>query len=412
MPNSIKYSLSAQTLALKYGNFWIGTNDVGKGPSSVSEYWNGITPPTGGYTIYLNKATQGPSIYVAANDNELIFLTNKIGSQYFTTVDQCLSWYLTQSDKMVINGDYTIKTTGLTLMVDAGLRPSYPTTGNTWYDLSAGFTGTNPTLQNGATFSSLAGGCIVFDGINDYCSTSLSKTFTSMTIQVWFYGDARHQTRYCGLVGQRFGGGVTSLFLNGNSSGWIGYNWNDMPLAYEWYPGFIPNYWGWHFVSLSVSPTVATIFYNGSTSSNSISHAPTVISQLDIGRENKDDRWLNGAISSVYIYDRALSNAEVLENYNATLGRYSSFPQIPYYRVWENCTIFVVYLASGGFTVGNTVYTNGNFTTKLGSRIFTQADLGSIGENDYTYTGIVTNSLGVITQINYPMLGCYVPPSC
>jgi hypothetical protein len=29
MPNSIKYSVSAQTLALKKGNFWIGTGDVG-----------------------------------------------------------------------------------------------------------------------------------------------------------------------------------------------------------------------------------------------------------------------------------------------------------------------------------------------------------------------------------------------
>jgi hypothetical protein len=184
-----------------------------------------------------------------------------------------------------------------------------------------------------------------------------------------------------------------------------------MPLAYQWGSSFIPNYWGWHFVSLSVSPTVATIFYNGSTSSNSISHAPTVISQLDIGRENIADRWLIGAISSVYIYDRALSNAEVLENYNATLGRYSSFPQIPYYRVWERCTIFVVYLASGGFTVGNTVYTNGLLTAVFSNRTFTVVNLYSVSDVDYTYTGNVTNSLGVITAINQPIIGClYIDP--
>ena len=59
MPNSIKYSTSAQTLALKKGNYWIGTGDVGKGPTSTTDYYNGISP-SGGYTIYLNKASGGP----------------------------------------------------------------------------------------------------------------------------------------------------------------------------------------------------------------------------------------------------------------------------------------------------------------------------------------------------------------
>ena len=78
MPNSIKYSASAQTLALKKGNYWIGTGDVGKGPTSTTDYYNGITPPSGGYTIYLNKASGGPSIYTAANDTQLVSLTNTI----------------------------------------------------------------------------------------------------------------------------------------------------------------------------------------------------------------------------------------------------------------------------------------------------------------------------------------------
>jgi hypothetical protein len=41
MPNAIKYNVSAETLALKKGNFWIGTGDVGKGPiSSTGFYYN------------------------------------------------------------------------------------------------------------------------------------------------------------------------------------------------------------------------------------------------------------------------------------------------------------------------------------------------------------------------------------
>jgi hypothetical protein len=43
MPNAIKYNTSAETLALKKGNFYIGTGDVGKGPTSSTGFYNGLT---------------------------------------------------------------------------------------------------------------------------------------------------------------------------------------------------------------------------------------------------------------------------------------------------------------------------------------------------------------------------------
>jgi hypothetical protein len=61
MPNAIKYNVSAETLALKKGNFWIGTGDVGKGPTSSTGYYNGITPPSGGYKYYKITATSTTS---------------------------------------------------------------------------------------------------------------------------------------------------------------------------------------------------------------------------------------------------------------------------------------------------------------------------------------------------------------
>ena len=78
MANAIKYNLSAETLALKKGNFWIGTGDVGKGPTSSTGFYNGLEPPSGGFTIYLNKASGGPSIYTVSNEAQLTALTNSI----------------------------------------------------------------------------------------------------------------------------------------------------------------------------------------------------------------------------------------------------------------------------------------------------------------------------------------------
>ena len=106
MPNAFKYSLTNQTLALKKGNFYIGTGDVGKGPTSSTGYYNGITPPAGGYTIYLNKESGGPSIYTVTSDAQLIGLTNSIAGTSYTTANECLVYYAGQTDKMIFNIDY------------------------------------------------------------------------------------------------------------------------------------------------------------------------------------------------------------------------------------------------------------------------------------------------------------------
>ena len=59
MPNAIKYNVSAETLALKKGNFWIGTGDVGKGPTSSTGYYNGSTPPC----VQSLTTSEGPYTY-------------------------------------------------------------------------------------------------------------------------------------------------------------------------------------------------------------------------------------------------------------------------------------------------------------------------------------------------------------
>jgi hypothetical protein len=58
MPNAIKYSTTGDTLSLKKGNIFFGVGDVGKGPSSATTYYNGVTPSAGGYTIYSYNASQ------------------------------------------------------------------------------------------------------------------------------------------------------------------------------------------------------------------------------------------------------------------------------------------------------------------------------------------------------------------
>ena len=204
MPNLIKYSTSPQTLALKKGNYWIGTGDVEKGPTSTTDYWNGITPPAGGYTVYLNKASGGPSIYCPENGSQLISLTNGLAGQTFATAAAAIDWYNGQTDKMVFNIDYpAIPTNGLSVTLDAGFTPSYPTTGTTWYDVSS--SGKNGTLANGPTYSSSDGGSIVFDGTDDVCNFPVN-TFNS--------GSPQSGTYYFRIKYPTYSGAVQTILFN------------------------------------------------------------------------------------------------------------------------------------------------------------------------------------------------------
>ena len=184
MPNSIKFNESAETLALKRGNFYIGTGDVGKGPTSTTGYYNGITPPSGGYTIYLNKASQGPSIYTVGSDAGLISLTNRIAGANYTTATQCFEYFLSQSDKMCFNMDYEgIVTNGLILDLDLGFVPSYPKTGSTISDVSP--SANNGTIFSNPTYSSNDGGILTFNGTSQGGYTSNINWAGSFSIGMW-----------------------------------------------------------------------------------------------------------------------------------------------------------------------------------------------------------------------------------
>jgi len=118
MSNPIKYSTGSETQALKKGNLYFGTGDVGKGPTSSTGYYNGYSPSSGGYMIYLYKsgAPGDLSYFSAANDTQLISFTNNLASTSFTSATQCLNYFNTQTDKMVFNIDYPpIVTSGLVL---------------------------------------------------------------------------------------------------------------------------------------------------------------------------------------------------------------------------------------------------------------------------------------------------------
>jgi hypothetical protein len=213
-----------------------------------------------------------------------------------------------------------INDSSLVLYLDAANNRSYVSGSTNWTDISKG--ANTVTLVNGPTFNTSKGGNIVFDGADDYCSTNLVKTFTNMTIQAWFYKNGASPSVYSGLVADRSATVATGLLINRSGGEDLAYNWNNDAATYNWSSGLILNNNAWNFLSLTVTPTLATGFLNGASATNSVSHSPTSITNLAIGKDYVTERLVRGSIGLVFIYDKALSAAEVLQNYNTTKIRY------------------------------------------------------------------------------------------
>lgn len=104
--NHIKIGSSTK-LSLSKGNLTVGVKGTTEyGPTSQSGFYNGITPPVGGYTIYVEKASQGPSIHVPANNTECMYYLKKYGAPD-GTIDDMLTWALTQNTILVLKGELT-----------------------------------------------------------------------------------------------------------------------------------------------------------------------------------------------------------------------------------------------------------------------------------------------------------------
>jgi len=212
-----------------------------------------------------------------------------------------------------------IVTSGLVLNLDAGDAASYPGSGTTWTDLSGN--GNNGTLTNmdGTNFDSANGGSLEFNGSNEFVpigSTGFPTSNSAGTLSAW----ARTNTITGGFVFiVSYGGAGTSLarFLGiANSTFLFGGYANDITAS-----GVPLNTW---FNMAGVyTGTNALMYVNGVLVSGPTAKSwNTSSGNANIGRQTNGNEYWNGNISQVSIYNRALTAAEVTQNYNALKSRY------------------------------------------------------------------------------------------
>jgi hypothetical protein len=220
-----------------------------------------------------------------------------------------------------------IITNGLVMYLNAADQNSYPRSGTAWNDISGNTN--NGTLVNGPTFNSGNGGSIVFDGVDDYGSISDTSLLnpSNLTVSVWFK-----------LI-NTFGGSTTSGTIiakhssgGGSFNGWIlyasliaiGISLKNNSTNYG-FGGLTVNTQNWTNFTLSyVNNSQAFAYYNG------VQYASQNIPTINVATQpirmaiSLDTFWArsNVNIAQTLIYNRALSAAEILQNYNATKTRF------------------------------------------------------------------------------------------
>ena len=191
-----------------------------------------------------------------------------------------------------------------------------------WIDMKGGNNGT-PT--NGPTFSSDNGGGIVFDGSNDRVDTGVNPATlvgngNPATISAWFYPSTTNQRLIFGQgTYDRFY--IEQYYRSGSLVAHWGFGDSQNALTSQ---AFI-NTNTWYNYTATYDGSIANGYLNGiNTDTTSIGGSKTYSGSLSVGSWGPSNGfYFSGRISTVNVYNRALSAKEVLQNYEATKGRYA-----------------------------------------------------------------------------------------
>lgn len=225
---------------------------------------------------------------------------------------------------MATNYNPSIASSGLVLCLDAGNTKSYPGSGTTWTDLSGN--GATGTLISSPTYSSSGGGSLVFSGTNYVTASTANSLFNfgtgDFSMFLWF--KSSYKSNY-----------LTIASLDNTSSG-NGIVFYGVPTS-----GYFRSYvaglsidgtvnictGNWTNLGVTRSSGLVTQYIDG-LSRSTFTRATSLLTNqtLAIGSNISTGPGtyggFPGSISNVNMYNRALSAAEISQNFNALRGRF------------------------------------------------------------------------------------------
>lgn len=212
-----------------------------------------------------------------------------------------------------------IVTSGLVLALDAADKLSYRGSGTTWRDLSGN--NNTGTLTNGPTFSTGNMGSISFDGTDDYVTSPSSNSFAfgtgDFTLEIWIYPQS-----FSGYVHMISLPSQSTFALKAEISSGVIYFYSPAFDTYGFTSGWTLSLNTWNCVVFKRESSTAYAFLNALSKGSKSGFTNNFTSQILNIHNGFGTEFTQCRISRVSIYNRALTATEILQNYNATKGRY------------------------------------------------------------------------------------------
>jgi hypothetical protein len=282
-----------------------------------------------GYTTINGTSTEVPPAYPESYGWYLLYDTTNLfsyGTDVWVGVKFGSSIIADVADPSVVCAPPSYSK-GNMLALDAGDASSYSGSGASWNDISGN--SNTVTLNGGYGYSSADGGYITFDGSSAYGeathNSSLDAT-TGFSIEFWVNyvagdyivaskapwtgGPASQNGNYMTWLGDPY-----HLFISNDTSGNVNYyaNYNATPNT-------------WQQLVFTFDGTTGAFYKNGSAVSFSIPAGPSPLTATDenllIGKRKDGYGLLNGKLSVLNLWNRAITSSEVSTNFDHYKSRY------------------------------------------------------------------------------------------
>jgi len=215
-----------------------------------------------------------------------------------------------------------IVTRGLVLNLDAANIGSYPKSGSTWVDISGN--GNVGTLTNGAFYTSSDYGSITFDGVNDYVRIQNNVNPANITLEFFFKVFISSSYQYL-ISNARDCCGTYNGYELRIESGYPSFQiWNGTNAVTNGTRA--PLNQNYHLTA-TYDGSQLKIYQNGiltGTTNSTLGIGSPPSYNLAVGGMGLAPATYNisGSIYVGRVYDRALSQTEITQNFNAYRTRY------------------------------------------------------------------------------------------
>ena len=244
--------------------------------------------------------------------------------------------------KAGVNGEINnnIQTYGLAGYWDAAYKKSFTPGTTNAHNLASGSLTPTGSLKNDTAFITqpTSASCWDFDGVDDYIPFNGDLTTmgvaggsgtgekSPLTICCWVKIDAVPGSGDNYFVGAKIGSNGPAISIKSNERIYCWFNSTGMYTEKIDNTGEALDLGNWIYVAYTDDGTNKNIYLNGvldtTQSPASSQNNLNLVKDIGIGAEGDGDNPFDGQIANALFYNRGLSAADVLQNYNAQKGRF------------------------------------------------------------------------------------------